>query len=138
MCAFLMKAQTFTNGQAARAVVGQFSFTYAYSSPGKQTIGGASGLAYADSMLFVADSNRVGALPQNNRVLMFNTSQIPPPDADLNTLTPFNPHCHLCGYPAQNVPGQPNYTTNTVASPVSAQTMLTATAVATDGHVLAV
>ena len=133
-----MKAQTFTNGQAARAVIGQFSFTYANTVPGPQVIGGASGLAYADGMLFVADSNRVGALPQNNRVLMFNTGQIPSVDADLATLKPFNPHCYLCGYPAQNVLGQPNFTTSTDISPVTAQTMLTATAVATDGHVLAV
>jgi uncharacterized protein (TIGR03437 family) len=133
-----MRGQNFTNGQAARAVIGQLSFTYEYSSPGKKILGGASGLAYADNMLFVADSNRVGALPQNNRVLMFNTSQIPKPDADLSTLPPFDPHCHLCGYPAQNVLGQPSYTTNKAISPVSAQTMLTATAVATDGHILAV
>ena len=86
----------------------------------------------------MADSNRVGALPQNNRVLMFNTGQIPAPDADVAALKPFNPYCYLCGYPAQNVLGQPNYSTTTAVSPVTAQTMLTATAVATDGHILAV
>ncbi|MGI9075349.1 MAG: FG-GAP-like repeat-containing protein [Bryobacteraceae bacterium] len=138
LSAFLLKAQSFTNGQAARAEIGQLSFTYANSVPGRQIIGGASGLAYADGMLFVADSNRVGALPQNNRVLMFNTGQIPLPDADVAALKPFNPHCYLCGYPAQNVLGQPNFSTATAVSPVTAQTMLTATAVATDGHILAV
>lgn len=138
MSAFLMKGQSFTNGQAARAVIGQLSFTYANSTPGRQVIGGASGLAYADGMLFVADSNRIAALPQNNRVLMFNASQIPAPDANLAAVTPFSARCSLCGYPAQNVLGQPNYTTHAVAASVSAQTILTATAVATDGHVLAV
>ncbi|MGI8961582.1 MAG: hypothetical protein ACR2IV_17830 [Bryobacteraceae bacterium] len=138
LSALLTKAQTFSDGQAARAVIGQYSFTYANSSPSRQIIGGASGLAYADGMLFVADSNRVGALPQNNRVLMFNAGQIPSPDTDVALLKPFNPYCYLCGYPAQNVLGQPNFTTDTSVSPVTAQTMLTATAVATDGHILAV
>ncbi|MFL6352879.1 MAG: FG-GAP-like repeat-containing protein [Bryobacteraceae bacterium] len=138
LSALLIKAQSFTNGQAARAEIGQLSFTYAATTPGRQVIGGASGLAYADGMLFVADSNRVGALPQNNRVLMFNAAQIPSADADLAALTPFNPHCYLCGYPAQNVLGQPDFSTATAGLPVTAQTMKTATAVATDGHILAV
>ncbi len=124
------------NGQAARAVIGQYDFTYGYATPGLQIVGGVSGLAYANGNLFVADSNRVGATPQNNRVLMFYANQIPAPHADLSTTTPFDGSCNLCGYPAANVLGQPDYTTTTPGR--SSQAMSTPTAVGTDGHILAV
>ncbi len=65
-------------------------------------------------MLFVADSNRVGATPIDNRVLMFDTNQVPAPHADLTTLTPFNAfNCNLCAFPALNVLGEPDYVTTT-------------------------
>ena len=56
-----MCAADFNTGQAARAVVGQAQFTRQDASPTGSVIGGASGVAYANNMLFIADSNRVGA-----------------------------------------------------------------------------
>ena len=64
-------AADFNTGQAARAVVGQPQFTRQDATPTDMVIGGASGVAYANNMLFVADSNRVGASPSDNRVLIY-------------------------------------------------------------------
>src|SRR6476646_324089 len=64
-------AADFNTGQAARAVVGQPQFTRQDAAPTSSVIGGASGVAYANNTLFVADSNRVGAPPSANRVLIF-------------------------------------------------------------------
>jgi uncharacterized protein (TIGR03437 family) len=136
LSAFSVKAQSFSNGQAARAAIGQLSFTYANTTPGQQILGGVSGLAYSNGLLFVADSNRVGALPQSNRVLTFNTGQIPSADTDLTGVSLFDPYCHVCGYPAENVLGQPNY--NSTAAGTTSQALQTPTAVATDGNILAV
>ncbi len=136
LCAFTGRAQNFISGQAARASIGQFEFTYGAATPGQQIVGGVSGLAYANGLLFVADSNRISATPQDNRVLMFNVSQIPGSHADLTTATPFDTFCNLCGYPATNVLGQPDYVTTNPGR--SSQGMETPTAVATDGNILAV
>ncbi|HSU57872.1 MAG TPA: hypothetical protein VLI55_01060 [Bryobacteraceae bacterium] len=135
--AFTLRAQTFINGQAARAVIGQTTFTGGGSTASQQILGGVSGLAYANNKLFVADSNGVGATPLNNRVMVFDTSQIPAPRADLTTgFTPTDPSCYLCGYLAVNVLGQPNYTGTNPG--VTSQSMQTPNAVATDGQMLAV
>ena len=49
---------------------------------------------------------------QDNRVLAFNTTQIPSPSADLIGLQPAR--CPLCGLAATNVIGQPNFTSQIV------------------------
>ncbi len=135
--ALTLRAQTFINGQAARAAIGQTTFTGGGSTASRQILGGVSGLAYTSNRLFVADSNGVGASPLNNRVMEFDTSQIPAPHADLTTgFTPTNPSCYLCGYSAVNVLGQPNYTGTNPG--VTNQSMQTPNAVATDGQMLAV
>ncbi len=141
-----IRAQTFVNGQAARAVIGQKTFTSGGSPASQQIVGGVSGLAYANGMLFVADSNVVGAtassnstatVGQNNRVLQFNTAQIPSPHADLTSnFTPPGSECYLCGYSAVNVLGQSNYTNH--GSGVTNQAMNAPTGVATDGQTLVV
>lgn len=139
-----LSAQTFINGQAARAVIGQTTFSGADAAASQQIVGGVSGLAYSNNMLFVADSNVIGAnarsnplVTQNNRVLQFNTTQIPGPHADLTSgFTPPTPSCYLCGFPAANVLGQGNYTGTNPG--VSRQAMQAPTAVATDGVALAV
>ncbi len=86
-------AADFTTGQAARAVIGQLSFTAADPNSSNTIIGGASGIAYAADRLFVADANRVGADPSNHRVLIFNniSGTLPQPtDAiQYNTRCPF-------------------------------------------------
>src|SRR5271169_234327 len=64
-------AADFANGQAARAEIGQRQFTLSEDGPEQWRLGAISGLAYANGTLFVADSNRIGALPVNNRVMIY-------------------------------------------------------------------
>src|SRR5208337_5588328 len=81
-----LSAQTYVTGQAARLVVGQPNgFTAQDTNSSNVTIGGVSGIAVAGDTLFVADSNRVGVTPRNNRVLIFTniSSQLPTPTAQL-------------------------------------------------------
>ncbi len=117
-------------------MIGQLTFSGA-GTPSQQILGGVSGLAYANGQLFVADSNLLGSAPIDNRVLMFNTTQIPAPDADLSVENSSNSLCHVCGYSANNVLGQPDYTSTSLQA-VSSQSMQSPTGVTTDGSVLAV
>lgn len=118
-------------------MIGQVTFTEGNPTASQQTLGGVSGLAYANNILFVADSNGVGATPSNNRVMQFNTSQIPAPNADLTTgFSPTDSLCYLCGYLATNVLGQPNYKGTDPG--LSNQGMQVPMGVATDGQILAV
>ncbi len=154
-----LRAQNFVNGQAARAEFGQYTFTFGGATPGtvqtipnQQILGGVSGLAWANGILYVADSNRVAAVPQDNRVVMFNTDQIPAPNADLTNAKSFSTfQCNLCAFPAFLQLGQPGFvapTQGTTSSPdafpadvkntASTPNMQTPTAVATDGKVVAV
>jgi uncharacterized protein (TIGR03437 family) len=81
-------AQTFLTGQSARAVIGQANFTaQAYDNPGLE-LGGVSGLAYAGGSLFVVDSNRVGSLPDNDRVVIYPNISTPPYVAGLTLPSP--------------------------------------------------
>ena len=143
---------SFTNGQAARAVIGQITFTDAYEVPlngnvqpaRPDILGAAGGLVYSKNTgtLYVADSNVIGATPINNRVLGFSTSQIPDWHADVAKAVQPSPICGLCGYPASVVIGQQDFTTtvsgrNAVPSN-SAGSLSNPTAVATDGQTLAV
>ncbi|HEX4748332.1 MAG TPA: RICIN domain-containing protein [Bryobacteraceae bacterium] len=141
--------QQFVTGQAARAELGQpENFSSGQAGSAQNLLGGASGLAYAKGELWVADSNRIAALPENNRVMGFSTTQIPAPYVDLTTLTPFSTACGLCGYEANVVVGQPDFlssspgrsqvATATSGSTAEAGSMTTPTAVATDGTYLAV
>ena len=157
--ACLLRAADFTTGQAARAVVGQLTFTAQNPTPSQQTVGAVGGLAFANGMLFVADSSPLGATEEdlglagepvtvNNRVLTFLGGDIPTPYTDLSTLGVFDPdNCNVCGYPAYNVLGQPNFTSNSPNYPVpsgqtygtpSSSNLRAAAGVASDGHILAV
>ena len=145
-------AQNFVTGQAARAEIGQArTFTSGESGTAQNLLGGASGLAYANGTLWVADSNRLAATPQNNRVVGFavnQTNQIPGPYVDLTQVTPLSSECGLCGYLANTVVGQPDFVTSNpgraaTATPANGSTaesgsMSTPTAIATDGTYLAV
>ncbi|MDQ2713017.1 MAG: hypothetical protein M3Y24_12455, partial [Acidobacteriota bacterium] len=152
-----LRAQNFVNGQAARAEFGQYTFTFGGATPGttqtiptNQILGGVSGIAWANGTLYVADSNRVGAVPQDNRVVMFNTGLIPSPSADLTNAKSFSAfQCNLCAFPAFNQLGQPGFTGTAPDSsgnsfPIGLNNdptqpnLRTPTAVATDGNVLAV
>ena len=139
-CLFILSvaacaAASFTDGQAARAVIGQRNFTTADATAGQAVLGGAAGLAYANNTLFVADSNRVGATPINNRVLVFqNLSSLIPP----SVIEPPNQgsRCPVCGGVATMVLGQPNFVATDPAATQSGMSL--PTSVATDGTLLAV
>jgi uncharacterized protein (TIGR03437 family) len=128
-------AGDFMTGQAARAVLGQPTFTAQLSGASDTVFGGIGGLAYANNTLFATDANRLGLLPNNNRVLIFNNigQMLPPADAEI---APYTGRCPMCGGRASVVLGQPDFlsTTNTV----SAAGMRLPTGVASDGQMLAV
>src|SRR5215216_2699389 len=80
LAAAAAQAAEFSTGQAARLVIGQRTFTDQIPGPASENLlGGVSGLAIAGDTLFVVDSNRVGASPQNQRVLIYRnvTSALP-------------------------------------------------------------
>jgi uncharacterized protein (TIGR03437 family) len=101
----------FSTGQAARLVIGQPLFDAQTGVASATVVGAVSGLAYANNMLFVADANRVGAAPVNNRVLIFQnlSDQLPAPTAAL----PYTTICPACVGTANIVLGQPDFTTIT-------------------------
>jgi uncharacterized protein (TIGR03437 family) len=128
-------AQTnFVTGQAARLVVGQTTFTTANYGSTNQLLGAPSGIAIVNGVLWVADANRLGALPSNNRVLRFSDIPTYPKPTD----NPYVPGslCSVCRGVASQVLGQPDF--------VSADTALTGsgmrnpTGIASDGTILAV
>src|ERR1700733_11750930 len=125
-------AQNFVAGQAARLVVGQPNgFTAQDTNSSNTTIGGASGIAVAGDYLFVADSNRVGATPSNNRVLIFSnlSSQLPAPTAQL----PYNTKCPVCVGKASVVLGQPDFVTTTINDTATQNSLRNPQGVASDG-----
>jgi|SRR5579871_3528734 len=128
-------AQQFVQGQAARAVIGQPFFTAGLPGASQTLIGAASGLAFANDTLFVADSNRAGATPVNNRVLIYRnlSSQFPDP-----SIEPPNQgvRCPVCGGIATTVVGQPNFS-DTDAN-IQQNGLFLPTSVATDGKILVV
>jgi uncharacterized protein (TIGR03437 family) len=161
VCAPLLPAASFTNGQAARAEIGQFFFNSAQGTPSNQVLAGPSGLAYVNNMLFVADGNVLGAsdgndgngIPiQGNRILTFYTNEIPGAYTDLGLGTTGDSLCGVCGFSAVNVLGQGDYTSylpSSTTGPTATGTpganglsgtssMNSPTAVATDGTSLAV
>jgi phage tail sheath gpL-like len=128
-------ADDFITGQAARAVIGQVTFTQQDTNSSDTIVGGVSGLAYAADTLFVADSNRVGASPTNHRVLLFQnvSGQLPSPTAEL----PYNRKCPVCVGQANVVLGQPDFTTTTENIAANQSSLRLPTAVASDGvHVV--
>jgi uncharacterized protein (TIGR03437 family) len=161
--AFSLHAQNFIDGQAARAELGQYTFTFGGVSPGstpgtfqilpnQQIFGAMSGLAWANGTLYIADSNRLALIPEDNRVLMVPTNQIPGPYVDLTNASSFSIYqCNLCAFPASNQVGQPGFGALNQPSPSSpdafpiglnntqpTSNMRSPTAVASDGRVLVV
>src|SRR5262249_25745541 len=103
-------------------------------TPASNTIFGAmGGVAYAAGTLFVADSNRLGILPNNNRVLMFNNVNGPfygPSDE----IPPAIGRCPLCGGQANVILGQPDTVTVDAPNPPTAKSMRLPLGVASDGQ----
>jgi hypothetical protein len=132
LCATAGFAQNFVTGQAARLVVGQPNgFTAQDTNSSNVTIGGASGVAVAGDTLFVADSNRVGVTPSNNRVLIFTniSSQLPAPTAQLQDVS----KCPVCVGQATVVLGQPDFVTTTVNNIPTQNSLRNPQGVASDG-----
>jgi uncharacterized protein (TIGR03437 family) len=134
LCTAALFAQPFTfqTGQAARLVVGQPSgFTNQDTNSSDTTLGAASGVAVAGNTLFVADSNRIGATPSNNRVLLFTNlaSQLPAPTAQL----PYNAKCPVCVGQANVVIGQPDFVTTTQNDTPTQSSVRNPQGVASDG-----
>ncbi|MGO9095435.1 MAG: hypothetical protein ACLQGV_09440 [Bryobacteraceae bacterium] len=142
-----LTAADFLTGQGARAVIGQPTFTAQATDPSEivsqgtgvvtTLLGGASGLAYANGQLFVADSNVIGAAPSNYRVLIFNLSTfLPDPHAEV----PQGVRCPLCTSQPSVVLGQTDFTIPNAATGwgLSQSAMRLPTAVASDGAHLVV
>ncbi len=134
LCAGLGLAGDFMTGQAARAIIGQTTFTSQDSGASNTLLGGVGGLAYANNTLFVTDANRLGNAPINNRVLVFNNISHLLPSAQAEVVQ--NARCPVCVQGATMVLGQPDFTSVNYAT--SASGMRLPTAVATDGRNLAV
>jgi uncharacterized protein (TIGR03437 family) len=126
----------FTTGQAARLIIGQRNFTYADYGATNQLIGSPAGIAYANGILWVADSNRLGSTPDNNRVLRFSDLSTYPSPTDRPDLV--GSTCGVCRGSASLVLGQPDFTTTNIPVSPTARTVRNPSAVATDGTVLAV
>ena len=134
VCAFGQTRPVFSTGQAARLVIGQTNFTFANYGASNTLLGSPSGIALANGVLWVVDSNRLGATPDNNRVLRFSdTSSYPsptdPPDIPGN-------ECGVCRGKASLVLGQPDFITSNYA--LSPTGMRNPTGVATDGNILVI
>ncbi len=135
LCAGLGLASDYMTYQAARLVIGQPTFTNQQSGATNRLLGSATGIAFAANTLFVADSNRIGLTPDNNRVLLFgNVTQAMPQPFD--AIPNFSGRCPVCLGQATTVLGQPDFTSSNFNT--SATGMRTPTAVASDGQILAV
>lgn len=124
----------FATGQAARLVIGQVNFTAGNYGATNQLLGTPSGLAYANGVLWVADANRIGGTPDNNRVLRFSdTATYPSPTQD-----PTIPGslCGVCRGQASLVLGQPDFVSSNYSLTPSG--MRNPQAIATDGNIVAV
>ena len=133
LCACVGLAADFVTGQGARMVIGQHTFTSQDPGASDILLGGVGGVAYANGTLFVADSNRTGLTPINNRVLMFPTQSFPGP---LDPIKPYIARCAVCVGQASVVLGQADFTSTDYH--ITQTGFRLPTAVATDGTVLAV
>ena len=128
------QAQSFSTGQAARLVIGQLNFTAEDYGATNTLLGSPSGIAYANGTLWVADSNRLAATPDNNRVLRFSDlSTYPTPTEDPTVI---GSACGVCRGQATLVLGQPDFVTSTFS--LTPTGMRNPTGIATDGNILAV
>jgi uncharacterized protein (TIGR03437 family) len=133
LCAYVGLAGDFVTGQGARLVIGQKTFTEQQPGATDTLLGGVGGLAFANGTLFVADANRTGLTPVNNRVLLFPTQSFPGP---LDPIQPYLARCAVCVGKASTVLGQPDFTS--VDYHITQSGLRLPTAVATDGKILAV
>lgn len=135
LLAGLCSAAEFFSGMAARAVIGQRTFTQQAPGASAVLLGGVSGIAYGNGILVVVDDNRVSASPENNRVLIFNNvNNFLPGPAD--ELPVGENRCPVCVGEAQVVLGQSDF--SKTAAGVGPSSFNHPTGVATDGRIIAV
>ncbi len=125
----------FTTGQAARLVIGQETFTAGMPGASAKLLGAAGGVAYVNDTLFVADANRLGAGPLNQRVLIYKnlSSQLPGPLDEL----PQGSLCPVCVGEADVVLGQKTFEDQDLHT-AAADTLRVPLSVASDGVHVAV
>ncbi len=101
------RGPVWVTNQGARLVIGQESFTRQDPRSSRNVLGAAQGVAYAGNRLFVADGNRLGALPVNNRILIYENVAgfVPPPEQ----LLPQRGPCPACVGLPDTVLGQPDF-----------------------------
>ncbi|MBS1835506.1 MAG: hypothetical protein JST65_22500 [Acidobacteria bacterium] len=141
--AVVVPAQDFLQGQAARVVLGQPTFTSQDPGASDRLLGGAGGVAFANGMLFVADANKIAAIPQNHRVLIYkDIKRAFPAATDEISLDETN-RCPVCtGRPnlsygaADVVLGQATFATTDLGRTRSALRL--PTQVASNGQILVV
>ena len=122
--------------QGARLVIGQDSFTRQDPTASRAVLGAAQGVAYAGNRLFIADGNRLGAQPVNNRILIYNAVDtfVRPPDV----VPAQQANCPACvGVPAV-VLGQSNFATTDSSDLPEVPGLNNPSAVHSDGVRLAV
>ena len=124
----------FMTGQAAHLIIGQTNFTNGNYGASSTLLGSPSGIAYANGVLWVVDSNRLGATPDNNRVLRYTDVNTYPSLTDLPDI--LGSTCGVCRGAASLVLGQPDF--NTFTSGLTANSLRNPTGIATDGTVLAI
>jgi uncharacterized protein (TIGR03437 family) len=134
--AALAPSAEFYSGQAARLLIGQKTFTAQDPAVTADTLGGVGGLAFANNMLFVADSNRVGSVPLNHRVLIYRN--IDGDTLPVNDPVPQVTRCPACRGVADTVLGQTDFTKNELRAAATASALRSPTALASDGVRLAV
>ncbi len=124
----------FATGQAARLFIGQPQATRQDPGATERLLGAVGGVAFANDMLFVADSSPGASTPQNNRVLIFRnvSGGLPRPTDELL----YTQRCPICVGQADTVLGQPDFEKTEWGRSQSG--MRRPTAVASDGNVLAV
>ncbi len=125
---------TFSTGQAARLVIGQPTFTAGAFGATTYLLGSPSGIAYANGTLWVSDSNRLGALPDNNRVLGFTDTVTYPTPTENPTVT--GNLCSVCRGSASLVLGQPDFISSDFI--LSSNGLRNPSGIATDGKILVV
>jgi uncharacterized protein (TIGR03437 family) len=131
-----LAAQTvgFNTGEAAHLVIGQPNFTYGDYGATANLLGSPSGIAYANGTLWVIDSNRIGATPNNNRILRYSDVSSYPSLTDQPDIPAAT--CGVCRGTASLVLGQPDL--NSFSTGLGANRLRNPTSIATDGNVLAV
>jgi len=133
LCVSAAWSADFVTGQGARLVIGQTTFTAQQEGTSDTLLGGVGGIALINGKLFMADTNRLGLVPLNHRVLMMDVSGFPKPTDEI---PPASGRCPVCVGKATLVLGQANFTDS--AFKTTADGFRLPTGVATDGNILAV